>query len=221
MKDLNTTNLQYKTLPAKTPTPKSIVIWLHGLGASADDFMPLAQMANRPDITFIFPQAPEIPVTINGGMIMPAWYDIYGIGPDKPEDEIGITKSVLQISLLVADLKQENPGIPVKLIGFSQGGAIALYASTTQPKLCTATLGLSTYLPLAAQLITKHTATDHTKNPNSINLMHGNNDQVIPLEYAQLSKTALDKIGYQTTLKTYNMGHEVCPEQIKDILSWL
>ena len=214
-------NLSYKTITATKET-KQIIIWLHGLGASADDFIPLARMMDLPHTTFIFPQAPSIPVTINANMIMPAWFDIYNIGPKSREDEPGIINNSEKLINLIAEVQKNHPKIPIKLIGFSQGGALALYTSITNQSLNLPVLGLSSYLPLAPKLIANKNSTHKSKAKTpQITLMHGNQDEIIPLEYAVLSQQTIINMGFSCPLEKYSMGHEVIHSQIADIMNWI
>jgi phospholipase/carboxylesterase len=216
-------DIQYKTFATNPENIKKIIVCLHGLGASADDFIPFAKMINNPDALFIFPQAPTQPISINAGMSMPAWYDIYGIGPDRPEDNIGIKKSAKQLANLINEIKSDYPKLPIKLMGFSQGGALALYTAITNPELCEDILGLSTYLPLAKELISNNQNNQNNQNPNKLNiqLMHGTNDTTIDIKYAQQSQEVLKQLGYYAPLTKYQMGHEICPEQVPAIINWV
>ena len=225
--------MDYETYAASSEikqNPQKIVICLHGLGASPDDLIPFAKIINDQETLFIFPKAPIQAVTINAGMHMPAWYDIYGIGPSIPEDEQGIKNSSNKLCDLIKTLKNNHPNAQTKLIGFSQGGAIALYTALTNPELCTGVLGLSTYLPLAQKLIMQNLMTqaqdqsqDQTNNKQKLNiaLMHGTNDETISIKFAELTQVALQQLGFNAPLTTYSMGHEICPEQIPDIKDWL
>ena len=214
--------MQYKTFAANPENITNIIICLHGLGASPDDFMPMARIINKQNTLFIFPQAPNRPISINAGLNMPAWYDIYGIGPDTPEDSEGIKESSNMLVELINKIKSEHPKTQIKLMGFSQGGALALYTAITNPELCTDILGLSTYLPLAKELISNNNIINNKKkSPLKINLMHGTQDNTIDIKYAELSQQTLQQLGYETSLSKYQMGHEVCPEQLGEIIKWI
>lgn len=201
-------------------TASSSVIWLHGLGSSGHDFSSIVPNLNLPEnhgIRFIFPQAPERPVTINQGMIMPAWYDIK---PDfTQEDSIGIKQSQNAINDLI--LQEEQQGIPsnkIILAGFSQGGALALYTGLCYSKRLQGIIALSTYLPLAATLSTFNTAVN--KNLN-IFYAHGQQDVTIPIPFALMSKEKLESLGCSIEWHLYHMGHEVSPEELNHISEWL
>jgi phospholipase/carboxylesterase len=212
--------LTYKTIEPTSGQTNQLVFWLHGLGATADDFAPIAHMMALHDTKFIFPQAPNMPVTINAGMVMPAWFDIYGIGPQHQEDESGINRSSRQLVNLINELKKEHPDAKVKLIGFSQGGAVSLYTALLNPELCPDVLGLSCYLPLSRYFLAPHNKPKKTDLPK-ITLMHGEHDDVIPLEFAKLSEQLLQNLGYEINFTSYNMRHEVSPEQIHAIINWI
>ena len=216
-------DIQYKTFAANPENVTKIIVCLHGLGASAEDFIPFAKMINNIDTLFIFPQAPNQPISINAGISIPAWYDIYGIGPDRPEDNTGIKKSAQQLADLINKLKSEYPKLPIKLIGFSQGGALALYTAITNPQLCEDILGLSTYLPLSKELISSNLNKQNNQNSHKLNiqLMHGTNDTTIDIKYAQQSQEVLKQLGYDAPLSKYQMGHEICPEQLHAITQWI
>ena len=206
--------------------PNATVIWLHGLGADGFDFQPIVPQLGLPNdanIRFIFPHAPAMPITMNGGYIMPAWYDLYSLKVDNPDtnpqDEHGIKKSAEQIKQLIA---QENArGIPNKriiLVGFSQGGAMTLYTGLTMDKPLAGLIALSCYLPL-------HTTIEHELNPKTkttpIMMAHGTQDPVVLFEYGKESKDFLQSLGYQIEWFEYNMGHSICPDEIQAIGKWI
>ena len=196
------------------------VIWLHGLGANGHDFEPIVdELTLAQNIRFIFPHAPEMPVTINNGMIMPAWYDIRLSQIDMAQDADGIKKSQHEILALIEreterGIKSEN----IILAGFSQGGAIALHTALRYEKPLAGIMALSTYLPLAETV-------EHEINDANINtpifLAHGIHDPVVPLQLASNTQTTLNKLGYSTELKKYEMEHSVCPEEIDNISDWI
>ena len=212
-------------LPAVIIDPKGAeysVIWLHGLGADGHDFEPIVAELDFPGKTktrFIFPHAPNQPVTVNGGAMMPAWYDIVAINAQAAEDEQGIRKSQQQIISLI---EQENAlGIAnehIVLAGFSQGGAIALQTALRYPQALAGLLALSTYLTLHDSLEKEASS----KNQNiPLMMAHGEYDPVVPFELAKLSKQRLLDAGYSVEWKTYPMEHSVCPQEIADIGQWL
>jgi len=198
------------------------IIWLHGLGANGDDFVPLVpQLKLPPDlaIRFIFPHAPTRPVTINFGYVMPAWYDIYSLNRDMQEDAEGIKQSSTAITQLIE--QEKKLGIPsdkIILAGFSQGGAIALHTALHYPEKLAGVIALSTYVPLH-----KHFGL-HTEKANSntpIFMAHGEQDNIVPLEFAVLSKNLLQKSHYSVDWKTYPMAHSVSLEETKDIREFI
>ncbi len=201
--------------------PSYSVIWLHGLGADGYDFEPLVPELNLPTETpvrFIFPHAPRQPVTINGGMVMRAWYDITGTEMIRQEDDAGIRRSAQAIRDLIQ--KENDRGVAtgnIILAGFSQGGAIALHTALRYPESLAGILALSTYLPLSAQLdLEAHTANQST----AIFMAHGLYDPVIPLILAESSRKRLQQAGYSVEWHSYPMPHAVSPEEIRDISHW-
>ena len=204
------------------PNPTVAVIWLHGLGADGNDFVPVVQeldLSGCPPIRFVFPNAPTMPVTINNGYVMPAWYDI--LGPDlvKGEDEAGLRKSQAAIEQLIAT--QKAAGIPAErivLAGFSQGCAMALQTGLRHPQKLAGLLCLSGYVPLHASVATEH----HAANlATPIFLAHGRADPVIPIGRAEQSRDLLLALGHQVQWHEYMMQHTVCPQEIDDIGRWL
>ena len=196
------------------------IIWLHGLGADGHDFEPIVEELNISlPIRFIFPHAPNIPVTVNNGLNMPAWYDIRSAQIDQQQDEAGIQRSLQSVLALTAreierGVKSEN----IILAGFSQGGAIALHTGLRYDKPLAGIMGLSTYLPVADNLENElHQA--NKKTP--IFLTHGTHDPIIPVHLAATTHACLQQLGYSAELKTYPMEHGVCPEEIDDISNWI
>ena len=203
------------------PRPSAAVIWLHGLGADGHDFEPIVPELGLPAskaVRFVFPNAPQRPVTINMGMRMPAWYDILQLGGGA-EDEAGIRESQAQVGSLIE--REKTRGIPARrivLAGFSQGGAIALQTALRYPERLAGVMALSTYLPLAAKL----PAERHPINGDIPILMaHGSYDPMIPMPRAQQSRDALLALGYAVDWREYPMPHSVCPEEIADIAAFL
>ncbi len=201
--------------------PQFAIIWLHGLGADGHDFEPIAPQVseNLPPIHFIFPHAPIMPVTINGGMEMRAWYDIKSTELNATQDKEGIEKSSQQIQHLMQELVES--GIPIErqvLAGFSQGGAIALHTAIRMNEKCAGIIALSTYLPLASEA--ELSATDTGKQQN-IFYGHGTQDPVVPVGLGELSRNIMLKLGLNISWHTYPMPHAVCPQEIDDIAQWL
>ena len=206
--------------PSKPAT--AAVVWLHGLGADGHDFEPVAAELGRgglDGVRYVFPHAPVRPVTINGGMAMRAWYDIAGPELDRRADEEGVRESGGVARALVDE--QIARGIAprrVVLAGFSQGGAVALYAGLRFPFRIAGILALSTYLPAAKSLA----AQAHDANRDvPIFLAHGSQDPVIALALSERSRAALADLGYVVEVHTYPMPHSVCAEEIRDIANWL
>lgn len=197
-------------------SPQYSIIWLHGLGADGHDFAPIAsQLALNAPVRYLFPHAPEMPVTLNDGYVMRAWYDIYTLSLGGRQDETGMRKSQAQIVQLIdSQIASGIPAAHIFLAGFSQGGAVALYTALRYPHKLAGVLGLSTYLPLAVSLSTERSAANlHLP----VFMAHGSFDQVISLETGNASRLALQKAGYNVIWHEYAMGHSVCPEEIDDI----
>ncbi len=198
------------------------IIWLHGLGANGHDFEPIVPQLNLPagkKIRFVFPHAPAQPVTINGGIVMPAWYDIVAPQLDHLEDADGIRRSQQCIEALI---QRENArGVvseKIILAGFSQGGAIALYTGLRYPQRLAGILALSTYLPLV-QTVQQEASVPNLDLP--IFMAHGSHDPIVPLRLGDDSRHYLQQLGYHPEWKTYFMEHSVCPDEIYDISQWL
>lgn len=201
--------------------PSAAVIWLHGLGADGHDFEPIVPELRLPaskPVRFIFPNAPQRPVTINMGMRMPAWYDILQLGGGE-EDEAGIRASQSQIESLME--REKTRGIPARrivLAGFSQGGAIVLQTGLRHAERLAGVMALSTYLPLLQTLGKERAAIN---NDLPILMAHGSFDPMIPLARAAQSRDALLALGYPVQWREYPMPHSVCPEEIADIAAFL
>jgi phospholipase/carboxylesterase len=205
------------------PKPaKASVIWLHGLGADGHDFANIVPELHLPPelgIRFIFPHAPLRSVTLNGGMQMPAWFDIYGLDAHSPIDEAGIRETQRAIQQLVEH--EVATGIPpsrIILAGFSQGGAMALVVGLSYSQRLAGILGLSTFLSTRVDLTTLVQPANQT---TPIFLAHGTFDPLIPLSLGERTRDALNKACNSVTWHTYPMAHQVCPAEIADIASWL
>lgn len=195
------------------------VIWLHGLGADGNDFVPLVQALNLPHIRFILPHAPYQKVTLNNGYEMRAWYDIYSLDKDSKQDDIGIRKTQASIEALIQ--KQMDAGIPanrIALAGFSQGGAIALHSALRYPQRLAGALALSTYLPLKNTLAAEKQAANQDL---PIFMAHGSFDEVITLDTCLASRQTLLDQSYQVDWHEYAMAHSVHPDEIDDIKQFL
>ena len=204
------------------PNPTCSVIWLHGLGADGNDFVPIIpelHLPASPAIRFIFPSAPSMPVTVNGGYVMPAWYDIVGRNLMDQEDAEGIKRSATSIIELIE--REVQRGIDYRhivLAGFSQGCAMALYIGLRLPHQLAGIIALSGYLPLALSLsIEKHSANQNTP----IFMAHGTYDPVVILDRAQASHALLEKLAYRVNWNEYPMEHSVHHEELADISRFL
>ena len=191
-------------------TAHSSIIFLHGLGADGTDLLPVAQTLNLSGVRFILPHATSRAVTINGGYVMPAWYDIRQADITLDQDDAGFT----QARTVVADLIQHEitrgiPGTHIILAGFSQGGAVALYSGLTLGITLAGIVGLSTYLPRLTPAV----------SIPPIWIAHGVHDEVIPLATSQASFNRLATDKANTHL--YPMGHEISLDEIADLRAWL
>ena len=203
-------------------SPVATILIMHGLGADGRDFVPIAEqldLSSVGPVRFLFPNAPTIPVTINGGYVMPAWYDILAADLVKREDEAGLRQSRLEIEELIANEKAR--GIPANRIvvaGFSQGCAMSLMVGLRHEEALAGIVGMSGYLPLAATTAAEHTAAS-LKTP--IFLAHGTRDGVVALPRATASRDALVAIGYAVEWHDYPMEHSVCPQEVVDLNAFL
>jgi phospholipase/carboxylesterase len=202
--------------------PRACLIWLHGLGADGHDFEPLIpelRLVEEFGVRVILPHAPPRPVTINGGMVMRAWYDV--VSPDfgRAEDAAGIRQSERQLLALIA--REVANGVPEErmvLAGFSQGGAMVLHTGVRYPRPLAGILALSCYLPLAGLL-----AREHSEASLAVPIMmaHGVADPLIPLSLAEQSRDRLRHAGYTVDWHGYPMPHAVYPQEIRDLREWL
>jgi phospholipase/carboxylesterase len=202
--------------------PTVAVIWLHGLGADARDFesvVPMLSLGPDRPLRFVFPDAPLRPVTINGGFVMRAWYDVLGFGPDATEDLEGIRETAEALGLLIE--QQESRGIgagAIVLAGFSQGGAMALFTALRYPDSLGGVLALSAYLPAIRTLREEaHQANRGVR----IFMAHGEADPVLPLWIGRQAHEQLESLGYAVSWKSYSMMHEVILEELQDIREFL
>jgi len=202
--------------------PGATLIILHGLGADGNDFVPIAQeldLSSVGPVRFVFPHAPVIPVTINNGYRMRAWYDILGMDLVRREDEAGLRRSLAQIEQLLE--REEQRGMPanrIVLAGFSQGCAMALMTGLRHKERLAGIVGMSGYLPLAPTTAAERTDAN-TLTP--ILLAHGQQDNVVMLERGTASRDALRALGYEVQWHEYPMAHSVCVEEIADLNRWL
>lgn len=210
-------------LPCVEITPENhthSIIWLHGLGADGHDFEPIVnELDLKYKIRFVFPHAPEMSVTVNNGLRMPAWYDISEAQIDSQQDEAGIRNSQQAILTLIEhEIENGISSDKIILAGFSQGGAIALHTGLRFDKPLAGIMGLSTYLPLSEKVESEiHKA--NRKTP--VFLAHGGYDPIVPFQLAIQTRAALNNLNYSTELKKYEMEHSVCVEEIDDISSWI
>lgn len=202
--------------------PKAAVIWLHGLGADGHDFEPIVPELVRPGeraVRFVFPNAPVRPVTLNGGYAMRAWYDIAALDRRTVEDESGIRATQVAIEVLIR--RENERGIAsehIVLAGFSQGGAMALFAGTRYADQLAGIMGLSCYLVLASRLLTERTAANQA---TPVFLAHGAEDPVLAPALGEEARRQLQAAGYAVEWHTYAMPHSVCPQEVADIAAWL
>jgi phospholipase/carboxylesterase len=201
------------------PNPAASVIWMHGLGADGNDFAPLADEIELPvAVRYIFPHAPMMPVTINGGYVMRAWYDISDVALRR-EDETGVRASQKNVEALLA--REKSRGIAANrmvLAGFSQGGAIALHTGLRHGERLAGIMALSTYVPLADTLALE---ANPANREVPIFMAHGTADPTIPFALARASRDLLLRQGYAPEWHEYRMQHAVCPQEIADIGAWL
>jgi phospholipase/carboxylesterase len=208
---------------ASGANPTHAVIWMHGLGADGHDFEPVVDeldLDRLPPTRFVFPHAPERPVTINGGYVMRAWYDILTMDfSGRREDAAGVIESAAQIEALIA--RENARGIPdsrIVLAGFSQGGAIALHTGLRHRSRLAGILALSTYLPLADTLAAEASEANRSV---PVFMAHGEADPVIPQAFSRQSADFLLAAGYPLAWRSYRMEHSLCMEELRDIELWL
>jgi len=198
--------------------PEAAVIWMHGLGADGNDFVPIVReldLSKCPAIRFVFPHAETMPVTINNGYVMRAWYDILGMDLVRREDEVGLRKSQQQIEQLITrEIERGIPAERIILAGFSQGCAMTLQTGLRHPKKLAGLLCLSGYLPLADKLPAECSEANRS---TPIFMAHGRVDPVVQIARAETSRDFLTRLGYAIEWKDYSMPHSVCEEEIDDI----
>jgi len=205
---------------AQVPAKPASVIWMHGLGADGHDFEPIVDELELPPrpVRFIFPHAPRRPVTINGGMMMRAWYDISDAAIRR-EDASGVRQSQAIVEQLIAgEVARGVASTDIVLAGFSQGGAIALQTALRHPARLAGVMALSTYLPLADTLAAEASAANRDL---PIFMAHGKHDPVVVPARASSSRDTLQILGYAVQWREYPMPHAVCPQEIVDISRWL
>ncbi len=202
--------------------PAFTVIWLHGLGADGSDFEPIVPylgLDETASVRFVFPNAPQIPVTCNGGYVMPAWYDIISLSPDSREiDEAGLLASRESLRQLIA--RENARGIPssrIILAGFSQGGAVAYLTGLTHAEPLAGIVALSTYMPSPQQV--QEAATTAAKDI-PVFIAHGLYDDVVSLQMGEIARDVVQQLGCDFVWETYPMGHEVCAPEIQSLGEW-
>jgi phospholipase/carboxylesterase len=203
------------------PNPTASIIWMHGLGADGNDFVPIVDQMELParPIRFIFPHAPVRAVTINNGFMMRAWYDVVSDDFSRREDEAGVRESQGMIEALIRRENERGIGCrAIVLAGFSQGGAMALQTGLRYPERLAGIMALSTYVPISRTLEAE------MSQPNRdvpIFMAHGTADPLIPLWLAGSSRQLLERLGYDVQWHEYEMEHSVLWEEIAAISAWL
>lgn len=204
------------------PQPTASIIILHGLGADGNDFVPFADeldLESVGPVRWIFPHAPTMPVTINNGYVMRAWYDIFGMELVQREDEAGLRRSMAMVNGLVdAERARGIAADRIVLGGFSQGCAMALLAGLRYPERLAGLVGMSGYLPLASSLAAERSAANAGL---PIFMAHGRLDPVVPFQRAVASREVLAALGYGVEWHEYPMPHSVCGEEVADLNRWL
>jgi phospholipase/carboxylesterase len=212
-----------QVLEAQTgENPAATILIMHGLGADGRDFLPIAEqldLSSVGPVRYLFPNAPTIPVTINGGYVMPAWYDILAADLVKREDEAGLRQSQAQIEELIANEKARGiPASRIVVAGFSQGCAMSLMVGLRHAEALAGIVGLSGYLPLAHTMSVEHSAAS-LKTP--IFMAHGTRDGVVAMPRATTSRDVLAAMGYAVEWHEYAMEHSVCPQEVSDLEAFL
>ena len=212
-----------KTIEIETaPKPVAAIIVLHGLGADGNDFVPICneiELSAIGPVRYVFPSAPEMPVTINGGYVMRSWYDIVGTQIDRQEDAAGLRKSALSVAALIdREIERGIPANRIVLMGFSQGCAMTLLTGLRHPERLAGLVALSGYLPLAASTAAERTDANAL---TPIFMGHGRSDGVVPMARAQFAQSTLKQLGYDIEWHDYPMAHSVCAEEVADLNRWL
>ena len=207
------------TLEPAVPATATVVL-LHGLGADGWDFVPIVGELRLPmPVRFIFPHAPERPVTVNAGYVMRAWYDIRSFTPDGRADAAGLAESVQRVNQYL-EMEAER-GISTErtvLAGFSQGGAVALSAGLRFPRQLAGLLALSTYLPFPARLGAERSSANAGV---PVLMCHGRMDPIVEIGMGLEARAALEAQGYPVEWHEYPMEHEVCAAELEEIGRWL
>lgn len=196
------------------------VIWLHGLGSNGNDFVPVVRELHLPanlNLRFIFPHAPSLPITVNNGYVMPAWYDIFELTLDRKIDVAQLRASAEQVHALIErEISRGVPSEKIIIAGFSQGGAVAYEAALSFAKPLAGLLALSTYFA------TNETIVENTANKNiPILIQHGSEDSVVDEVLGQRAYRHLLDRRYKVQYESYHMEHTLCGEQVEAISLWL
>ena len=202
------------------PNPAWSLIFLHGLGADGHDFAPLpGQMRLPAAVRFVFPHAPVTPVTINGGLAMPAWYDILTLDWNGPEDAAGVRNSARDLQRLIS--RETERGIPSSRIfigGFSQGGSVALFTGPRHPDPLAGIIALSTWMPQPATLAAENSEANRSL---PVFMAHGTHDSTIPMMFGARARDQLREQGHDVDWHTYPLEHAVSAQEIADLNDWL
>lgn len=204
------------------PQPRATVLLMHGLGDSGHGWAPVVPelapyLSDVGPVRFVLPNAPEMPVSINGGYRMPAWYDI--LGPGRPEDEAGLRRSQAAIEALIAHEKARGISAGrIVVAGFSQGCALALLTGLRHAETLAGIVALSGYLPLADATAAEGSPANRA---TPIFMAHGEHDGVVPIGRAEWSRELLAGLGYGIEWHSYPMEHSVCPQEIADLGAFL
>ena len=203
-------------------SPVASVIWLHGLGADGNDFVPIVPELHLPpalSVRFVFPHAPIQPVTINNGMRMRAWYDIAGADLNSRADLVGVMRSQAAVEALIEREKSRGfAASKIVLAGFSQGGVVALHTALRHRERLAGVVALSTYIVQADKLAEEAA---HANRDVPIFMGHGTLDDIVRYEWGEASRRVLEANGYRVEWRRYNMPHAVCMEEIGDIAAWV
>lgn len=196
------------------------VIWLHGLGADGHDFAPIVPELQLPDslaVRFVFPHAPQIPVTVNGGYVMPAWYDILELSLERKLDEVQLNQNAIAVQKLISrEIERGVDSQRIVLVGFSQGGAVVYQAGYTFDKK------LAGFLVLSSYFATKDSININPENKNTpLLIQHGTQDSVVPAVLGERAVQFVKSFGGNVTYQSYAMEHTLCAQQIKDASDWL
>ena len=199
---------------------RASVIWLHGLGADGNDFAPIVPQLNLSldfGVRFIFPHAPAIPVTINSGYVMPAWYDIKQVDVDRHVDNEQLQESASRIhDLIDREIERGIQSTRIIVAGFSQGGAVSFEAALSYEQPLAGIMALSTYFATVGTI-----KINATQKSIPILICHGEHDPVVSESLGKRSRASLEKLGFDPEYHSYPIEHSVCPQEIEDIGNWI